>query len=69
MYPTCKSSFLFGTPELNKHYEMLVKSMNQSWSPKLETILENKIRLIKEKEKEKRHKHKLCQLDRVHICV
>ncbi|KAL5065856.1 hypothetical protein RYX36_027593, partial [Vicia faba] len=37
-----KSSFLCSTPELKKHYEMLVKSKDRVWSPKLETILENK---------------------------
>ncbi|XP_004513414.1 uncharacterized protein [Cicer arietinum] len=44
-----KSSFLCSTPELKKHYEMLVKSKEQVWSPKLETILENKVRLRKER--------------------
>ncbi|WJX37957.1 hypothetical protein P8452_25668 [Trifolium repens] len=48
-----KSSFLCSTPELKKHYEMLVKSKDQVWSPKLETILENKGRLRKERKREK----------------
>lgn len=48
-----KSSFLCSTPELKKHYEMLVKSKDQVWSPKLETILENKVRLRKERKREK----------------
>ncbi|KAL5077754.1 hypothetical protein RYX36_016738 [Vicia faba] len=46
-----KSSFLCSTPELKKHYEMLVKSKDRVWSPKLETILENKVRLRKERKK------------------
>ncbi|OMP08387.1 hypothetical protein COLO4_06524 [Corchorus olitorius] len=37
-------SFLCSTPELKKHYEMLVGSKEQIWSPKLETISEYKIR-------------------------
>ncbi|XP_057441423.1 uncharacterized protein LOC130733305 [Lotus japonicus] len=37
-------SSLCSTPELQKHYEQLVKSKNQVWSPKLETISEYKIR-------------------------
>jgi hypothetical protein len=32
---------------------MLVKSKDQVWSPKLETILENKGRLRKERKREK----------------
>ncbi|RZB51687.1 hypothetical protein D0Y65_048205 [Glycine soja] len=45
--PCCPSSndnnnFLCSTPELRKHYQMLVKSKDQVWSPKLETISENK---------------------------
>ncbi|GAU12576.1 hypothetical protein TSUD_131860 [Trifolium subterraneum] len=48
-----KSSFLCSTPELKKHYEMLVKSKDRVWSPKLETILENKVRLRKERKREK----------------
>ncbi|XVF04861.1 hypothetical protein REPUB_Repub05bG0121700 [Reevesia pubescens] len=39
-----ESSFLCSTPELKKHYEMLVGSKEQVWSPKLETISEYKIR-------------------------
>ncbi|KAE8711350.1 hypothetical protein F3Y22_tig00110295pilonHSYRG00023 [Hibiscus syriacus] len=38
------NSFLCSTPELKKHYEMLVWSKEQVWSPKLETISEHKIR-------------------------
>ncbi|EOY32916.1 hypothetical protein QUC31_019205 [Theobroma cacao] len=38
------NSFLCSTPELKKHYEMLVGSKEQVWSPKLETISEYKIR-------------------------
>ncbi|KAL4320250.1 hypothetical protein GQ457_18G012450 [Hibiscus cannabinus] len=38
------TSFLCSTPELKKHYKMLVGSKEQVWSPKLETISENKIR-------------------------
>ncbi|XP_050370513.1 uncharacterized protein LOC126788555 [Argentina anserina] len=37
--------FLCNTPELQKHYEQLVGSKEQLWSPKLETISEHKIRL------------------------
>ncbi|XAR60314.1 hypothetical protein NMG60_11033632 [Bertholletia excelsa] len=37
-------SFLCSTPELKKHYEQLVGSRVQIWSPKLETISEYKIR-------------------------
>ncbi|XP_052209107.1 uncharacterized protein LOC127812656 [Diospyros lotus] len=37
-------SFLCSTPELKKHYEQLVGSKAQVWSPKLETISEYKIR-------------------------
>ncbi|GMN43698.1 hypothetical protein TIFTF001_012889 [Ficus carica] len=36
--------FLCSTPELKKHYEQLVGSKDQVWSPKLETISEHKIR-------------------------
>ena len=36
--------FLCSTPELQKHYEQLVGSKEQIWSPKLETISEHKIR-------------------------
>ncbi|KAM5584726.1 hypothetical protein ABKV19_004204 [Rosa sericea] len=36
--------FLCSTPELQKHYEQLVGSKEQLWSPKLETISEHKIR-------------------------
>jgi hypothetical protein len=38
------SSFLCSTPELQKHYEQLVGSKEQVWSPKLETISEYKVR-------------------------
>ncbi|XP_022754224.1 uncharacterized protein LOC111302712 [Durio zibethinus] len=38
------NSFLCSTPELKKHYEMLVGPKEQVWSPKLETISEYKIR-------------------------
>ncbi|KAG5253959.1 hypothetical protein OIU78_018800 [Salix suchowensis] len=37
-------SFLCSTPELKKHYEQLVGSKEQTWSPKLDTISEYKIR-------------------------
>ncbi|KAI9114222.1 hypothetical protein K1719_014872 [Acacia pycnantha] len=37
-------SSLCSTPELQKHYEQLVRSKDQVWSPKLETISEYKIR-------------------------
>ncbi|MED6169392.1 hypothetical protein PIB30_021030 [Stylosanthes scabra] len=53
-------SFLCSTPELQKHYEQLVRSKDQVWSPKLETISEYKIRFspcrfigLEWKEKEK----------------
>ncbi|XP_060966179.1 uncharacterized protein LOC133034801 [Cannabis sativa] len=36
--------FLCNTPELQKHYDQLVGSKEQLWSPKLETISEHKIR-------------------------
>ncbi|XP_061358757.1 uncharacterized protein LOC133302949 [Gastrolobium bilobum] len=59
--PGCHSndSFLCSTPELKKHYQQLVRSKDQVWSPKLETISEYKVRfspcrfigLGKEKEK------------------
>ncbi|MBA0704238.1 hypothetical protein Golax_016508 [Gossypium laxum] len=39
-----ENSFLCSTPELKKHYDMLVGSKEQVWSPKLETISEYKIR-------------------------
>ncbi|KAK7385905.1 hypothetical protein VNO78_31858 [Psophocarpus tetragonolobus] len=42
--PGSPTSFLCSTPELQKHYEQLVKSKDQVWSPKLETISEYKIR-------------------------
>lgn len=58
--PGSPSSFLCSTPELQKHYEQLVKSKDQVWSPKLETISEYKIRFspcrfigLEWKEKEK----------------
>lgn len=38
------NNFLCSTPELQKHYEQLVGSKEQVWSPKLETISEHKIR-------------------------
>ncbi|KAL8527431.1 hypothetical protein ACS0TY_005334 [Phlomoides rotata] len=38
------NSFLCNTPELQKHYNQLVGSKDQIWSPKLETISEYKIR-------------------------
>lgn len=52
------NGFLCSTPELKKHYEALVKSKDQVWSPKLETITEYKVRFspcrfIEWKEKEK----------------
>ncbi|KAI9114680.1 hypothetical protein K1719_014378 [Acacia pycnantha] len=34
-------SFLCSTPELKKHYDQLVRSKDQVWSPQLETISEN----------------------------
>lgn len=34
-------SFLCSTPELKKHYDQLVRSKDQVWLPKLETISEN----------------------------
>ncbi|CAA3030049.1 Hypothetical predicted protein [Olea europaea subsp. europaea] len=39
-----RGSFLCSTPELKKHYNQLVGSKDQVWSPKLETISEYKIR-------------------------
>lgn len=54
------NSFLCSTPELQKHYDQLVKSKDQVWSPKLETISEYKVRFspcrfigLEWKEKEK----------------
>ncbi|KAI3450030.1 hypothetical protein Pfo_006695 [Paulownia fortunei] len=38
------NSLLCSTPELQKHYNQLVGSKDQVWSPKLETISEYKIR-------------------------
>lgn len=40
--PACptNNSFLCSTPELKKHYQQLVRSKDQVWSPKLETISE-----------------------------
>ncbi|KAK9273083.1 hypothetical protein L1049_017890 [Liquidambar formosana] len=38
------NGFLCSTPELQKHYDQLVGSKEQVWSPKLETISEYKIR-------------------------
>lgn len=56
----CSNSFLCSTPELQKHYEQLVRSKDQVWSPKLETISEYKVRFspcrfigLEWKEKEK----------------
>ncbi|KAG5001842.1 hypothetical protein JHK87_022914 [Glycine soja] len=63
--PCCPSSnvdnnFLCSTPELRKHYQMLVKPKDQVWSPKLETISEYKVKFspcrfigLERKEKEK----------------
>ncbi|KAH9741683.1 DUF4228 domain-containing protein [Citrus sinensis] len=34
--------FMISTPELKKHYDLLVGSREQIWSPKLETISEHK---------------------------
>ncbi|PON75762.1 hypothetical protein PanWU01x14_040220 [Parasponia andersonii] len=42
--PSNNGSFLCSTPELQKHYEQLVGSKEQVWSPKLETISEHRIR-------------------------
>ncbi|XP_004491247.1 uncharacterized protein [Cicer arietinum] len=55
---TFSNGFLCSTPELKKHYEQLVRSKDQVWSPKLETITEYKVRFspcrfIEWKEKEK----------------
>ncbi|CDP08447.1 unnamed protein product [Coffea canephora] len=36
--------FLCSTPELKKHYDQMVGSKDNAWSPKLETITEYKIR-------------------------
>ncbi|CAN0905484.1 hypothetical protein LINGRAHAP2_LOCUS23700 [Linum grandiflorum] len=36
--------FLCSTPELKKHYDQLVGCREQTWSPKLETIFECKVR-------------------------
>ncbi|KAI6685459.1 hypothetical protein NL676_031372 [Syzygium grande] len=38
--------FLCSTPELQKHYDQLVGSRVQVWSPKLETISEYKTRVL-----------------------
>ncbi|KAB1228333.1 hypothetical protein CJ030_MR6G010357 [Morella rubra] len=38
------NGILCSTPELQKHYEQLVGSKEQVWSPKLETITEHKVR-------------------------
>jgi len=58
---TTHNSFLCSTPELKKHYQMLVKPKDQVWSPKLETISEYKVRFspcrfvgLEWKEKEKK---------------
>ncbi|XP_020231053.1 uncharacterized protein LOC109811668 [Cajanus cajan] len=58
--PDSNNNFLCSTPELKKHYQMLVKSKDQVWSPKLETISEHKVRFspcrfigLEWKEKEK----------------
>ncbi|KAJ4969949.1 hypothetical protein NE237_003048 [Protea cynaroides] len=37
---TPTNSFLCSTPELQKHYEQLVGSKEQTWSPRLDTISE-----------------------------
>ncbi|KAM7278615.1 hypothetical protein ACFE04_005749 [Oxalis oulophora] len=37
-----EGNFLCSTPELKKHYDILVGSKEQVWSPKLETITEYK---------------------------
>lgn len=44
--PGCEAptSPLCSTPELKKHYALLVGSKEQVWSPKLETIVESKAR-------------------------
>ncbi|XP_027345241.1 uncharacterized protein LOC113857486 [Abrus precatorius] len=42
--PPNSNNFLCTTPELKKHYQQLVKSKDQVWSPKLETISEYKVR-------------------------
>ncbi|KAK7386983.1 hypothetical protein VNO78_27406 [Psophocarpus tetragonolobus] len=54
------NNFLCDTPELKKHYQILVKSKNQVWSPKLETISEYNARFspcrfigLERKEKER----------------
>lgn len=36
-----RRSPICSTPELQKHYDQMVGSKDQMWSPKLETILEN----------------------------
>ncbi|KAL3752176.1 hypothetical protein ACJRO7_012919 [Eucalyptus globulus] len=41
--------FLCSTPELQKHYDQLVGSKVQVWSPKLETISEYKTRVLPSK--------------------
>ncbi|KAK7386981.1 hypothetical protein VNO78_27404 [Psophocarpus tetragonolobus] len=53
-------NFLCSTPELKKHYQILVKPKDRVWSPKLETISEYKVRFspcrfigLEWKEKEK----------------
>ncbi|RWR76965.1 hypothetical protein CKAN_00543200 [Cinnamomum micranthum f. kanehirae] len=40
-----ESSPICSTPELQKHYDQMVGSKEQMWSPKLETILEYKARM------------------------
>lgn len=56
--------FLCSTPELKKHYEQLVRSKDQLWCPKLETISEYNVRFslspcrfiaFQWKQKEKHH--------------
>ena len=42
--PSNNVRLLCSTPELQKHYEQLVGSKEQVWSPTLETISEHKIR-------------------------
>lgn len=54
------NNFLCSTPELKKHYQQLVRSKDQVWMPKLETISEYKARFspgrfigLERKQKEK----------------
>ncbi|KAL9233578.1 hypothetical protein vseg_008558 [Gypsophila vaccaria] len=41
---TIGAKLICSTPELKKQYEQLVRAKDQAWSPKLETIVEQKIR-------------------------